>query len=545
MRTRAPKLAWSLCGLCVVLTLGAFVLAILGEPARGEGTNRFVRVVLGVVLLVYPTVGALIASRRPENPIGWLLIVVGVGASISGFAAEYGVRAVISDPGSMPGGTIAVWTEEAVFSGVIFTSMNLVLLLFPQGRLLSRRWLPIAFLAVLSGVLLSVGTAFDPGRFDQDPFSSVENPYGIGREHGVFEGLANSGWILLLAVILASVLSVILRFRRSQGEEREQLKWIAAAAALLVGFWLVALFTDSVNVNVSQALFLLGVAIFPVSIGFAILKYRLYEIDRIINRALVYAVLTAGLAGLYFGIVIALQQIFGSLTRGNDLAIAGSTLAVAALFRPARRRIQELVDRRFYRHRYDAQQTLEAFSVRLRDEVDLDQLGAELGAVVHETMQPAHVSLWLRPQERGTMTHAVRSRLPWLITALTACLAVAALVLATISYGEPAGQTDHSLWFIVILAAILLPWSIIGALVASRRPENPIGWLFVFAALGMSVSAAANAYAEYSVLVRPLPATAWMAWVPTWLWNTSAIVAPLVLLLIFPDGRFLSVGGAS
>ena len=396
---RSTKLPWSLWALCVTLTLGAVILAVLGHSAQGEGTNRFVRVSLDVALLAYPTVGALIASRRPGNSIGWLLIAVGLGAAVSGFAAEYGVRALLADPGSLPGGTIAAWIEQVIFAAFIAIAFALVLLLFPHGRLLSRRWRPVAWLAAVAALLLLVGTALEPGRFDQDPFTSVENPAGIGGAKAVFRALGDSGWELFLLVILASAISVVLRFRRSRGEERAQLKWIATAAALLVGLWLAALLAGSGNANIVQALFLAGVAVFPVAIGVAVLKYRLYEIDRIINRALVYGLLSTLLAGLYFGIVIGLQAAFSSFTQGSELAVAGSTLAVAALFRPARRRIQATVDRRFYRSKVDAERTLAAFSARLRQEIDLGSLTAELEDAVGETMQPAHLSLWLRPQE--------------------------------------------------------------------------------------------------------------------------------------------------
>jgi len=390
------RLAWSLWSLCVLLVLGAFAVAVANGPVPGEETNRFVRVSLSLAFLAYPTVGALIASRRAGNVIGWLLLAVGVANAVVGFTAEYGVRGVLLEPGSLPGASTAAWANESIGTGVVPGAMCLVLLLFPHGRLLSRRWRPVVGLVVLAGTLLVVGTAFDPGRFDQDPFSTVSNPFGRGPEHGAFETLANVGWVLLLIAVLASALSIVLRFRRAGGEEREQLKWIAAAAALLVALWLVALFAP-VGVNATESLLLLGVALFPVSIGIAIFRYRLYEIDRIINRGLVYLAVSALLAGLYFGIVLGLQQIFSGLTRGNDLAIAGSTLAVAALFRPARRRIQALVDRRFYRRRYDAEQTVAAFNARLRDEVDLDDLATDLVAVVRETVQPAHVSLWIRP----------------------------------------------------------------------------------------------------------------------------------------------------
>ena len=200
--------------------------------------------------------------------------------------------------------------------------------------------------------------------------------------------------VLGVLVMIFAISSLLVRLRRSTGEERVQIKWVVFTAMIAcVGF----LSAFIVDFSAGFILGLVALAAIPIAAGIAILKYRLYEIDRVVNRTVVYGAVTALLAGLYFGIVIGLQQVFSGFTRGNDLAIAGSTLAVAALFRPARRRIQTFVDRRFYRSRYDADQTLAAFSHRLRDEVDLDELGSDLGAVVHDTMQPSHVSLWLRP----------------------------------------------------------------------------------------------------------------------------------------------------
>jgi hypothetical protein len=239
-----------------------------------------------------------------------------------------------------------------------------------------------------------------PGELDH--FESVKNPFAIESADALLEQIANVGLVLGFATLLASASSLVLRFRRSRGLERQQLKWVAAAAALpaagLVSgpalFWWIPAIE-----GVWEPVFLLVLAAIPITAGIAILRYRLYDIDLIVRRTLVYGVLTASLAGLYFAIVIALQQVFSGFAGGSDLAIAGSTLAVAALFRPARRRIQELVDRRFYRRKVDAQRTLEAFSARLRREIDLDSLSAELRAVVRETMQPAHVSTWLRTPE--------------------------------------------------------------------------------------------------------------------------------------------------
>ncbi len=397
MSTRAAtRLAWSLFALCVVLTIASIVLFALAHVTRIKDVNGG-ELISGLGLIVFPAVGVLVASRRPENPIGWLLLAVGVIGAVTGFAGGYALYGVVAHPGSLPA-TDAV-TVFAIPDLLPFSLIGtFLLLLFPDGRLPSRRWRPVAWLCgVVIGAELVVAL-LQPGPIEG--LRAVDNPIGLsGRAGSAIEAAGSLLFVPFLLCILASAISLLVRFRRSTGLERQQLKWIAAAGGLLAG-WLVSgpLFFWWVPFGgVWDALLPVAIVAFPISFGFAILRYRLYEIDRIVNRTVVYLAVTALLAGLYFGIVIGLQQVFSGFTRGNDLAIAGSTLAVAALFRPARRRIQGFVDRRFYRRRYDAARTLEAFSVRLRDEVDLDTLGADLGAVVHETMQPAHVSLWLRP----------------------------------------------------------------------------------------------------------------------------------------------------
>jgi hypothetical protein len=236
-------------------------------------------------------------------------------------------------------------------------------------------------------------SVFEPGSLEE-PLASTDNPVGSNALYVAFGVVALSG---LVVMVVAAIASLVVRFRRDP-VEREQIKWVLAAAVFVVVFFvgseIVRLVTD--GAGLPDAVYLAVLGTIPASMAIAILRYRLYEIDRLVNRAVVYGLATAGLAALYFGIVLALQQIFGGLARGNDLAIAGSTLAVAALFRPARGRVQAFVDRRFYRSRYDAEKILVAFGARLRDEVDLDTLGTDLRTVVHETMQPARVSLWIR-----------------------------------------------------------------------------------------------------------------------------------------------------
>ena len=384
-RRSATQVACSLLALTLALLGFGVALGVLSGKAD-SGSAIAVAALVG-----FSTVGALVASRRPEHPIGWIFCATGLTWAIFFFALEYGHYAV-EKPGALPAGTWVAWLQGWIAIVALGLIGVLTPLLFPDGRLPSPRWRPVALVGVAFVALTVLASALSPGPLTN--FDSIRNPTGI-ESAPFLDWLALAAYLGLGVCIILSVASLFVRLRRSRGQERQQLKWVALTAALMI----VTLPGASANILAFGVLFILATVAVPISIGVAILKYRLYEIDRIVNRTLVYGALTVGLAGLYFGIVVALQQVFSGLTRGNDLAIAGSTLAVAALFRPARRRIQGFVDRRFYRQRYDAQQTLQAFSARLRDEVDLDQLGADLGGVVHETMQPAHVSLWLRTPE--------------------------------------------------------------------------------------------------------------------------------------------------
>jgi hypothetical protein len=385
----AARLAWTLCGLATAATLLASVLRILIAGASHDvpadldvGAGDLV---WPVAVLGFAFVGALVASRQPGNAVGWIFCIGAVAFSLSGLAESYAVYTLFADPGGLLGGgetmawvSVWVWVLGGVQLIILFP------LLFPNGRLLSPRWRPVVWAAIAALVSLSVGIAFTPGPFDD--FPQVENPYGVGGAAGdLFSAMQGLGWLLLILSLIASATSLVLRFRRSRGVERLQLKWVAAAGVVLVACFLLW--------EVWEGMAPLGIVAMVVAAGIAILRHRLYDIDVVINRTLVYGALTATLAGTYAGLVLLLQLV---LSPGSDLAIAGSTLAVAALFRPARARIQAMVDRRFYRRKYDAQLTLEGFSGRLRDEVELDSLSAALRKVVTETMQPAHVSLWLR-----------------------------------------------------------------------------------------------------------------------------------------------------
>ena len=385
------RVAWSLFGLSVVLAGAGLTLWALTRSLDVSGLPRSTDPALFVAFLTYSVVGSLIVSRRFGNRVGWIFLAAGLAVELALFCQEYAIYALRKSPGSLPGGSWAGLVAD--FTPVVALGLGtFLLLLFPTGHLLSRRFRSVAWLAAASLLVMWTGQAFKPGTLVS--VTGAAKPVEV--DFPLFTG-ADWAWMGAMLALVLAIVSVIVRYRSGDTEERQQLRWFLAAAPIFIAsFFIIDSVTDALSV-----LGALGLASLAVAAGIAIFRYHLYDLDLVVNRALVYGVLTAGLAGLYFGIVIALQEVFRPLTRGNDLAIAGSTLAVAALFRPARRWIQGIVDRRFYRRRYDAEAALAAFAARLRDEVDLDALAADLGAVVNETMQPAHVSLWLRPQEKG------------------------------------------------------------------------------------------------------------------------------------------------
>jgi len=393
MTTRG--LAGLIWGACVAIAAGTLGLLALGAgqqtPVDGSTFGGWSGLSFVAASLAFATVGAMVAARVPENSIGWIFCLAGVALGVSDLASEYANQMLFVSSHPLPGGATAAWLQNLGLAPSLGL-LGLALLLFPDGRLPARRWRPVRWLA-LGGIGLSViGTALHPGPL-VEPFTNVSNPVGIAGSSGLMDAALGLGFLFMVASVALAGLGIRARLRHSHGVEREQLKWLALAAATTGLAVLADLFiyiAFGVGTSVS-----LGVAFiaFPVAAGVAILRYRLYDIDVVINRALVYGALTATLAGGYLGTVLLLQLV---LSPSSDLAVAGSTLAVAALFRPLRRRIQRLVDLRFFRSRYDAARTLQRFGVKLRDEVDLDALGGELRCVVADTMQPAHVSLWLR-----------------------------------------------------------------------------------------------------------------------------------------------------
>jgi hypothetical protein len=355
-----------------------------------------------VSAVAFSTVGALVGSRRPENPIGWLFCAIGVFAAIVLLSSEYAAYALLAQPGFLPGGLAMVWVRAWVWVPYLGLFV-LLFLVFPDGwpPTPALRWFASLVLFVIAyGTLLA---AFSPGPIDAIG-GAVDNPLGMEPLRGVGTNSAVGPVESVLYVLgILAAASLFGRMRRARGVERQQIKWFAYATVVLVGGAVLA-FTVSEATGVSWlgeiglVLTMVGLAGLPMAIGVAVLRYRLYNIDRIINRTLVYGSLTAMLLAVYFGDIVLFQRIFVFLTgEQSTLAVVASTLLIAALFNPLRRRVQSFIDRSFYRRKYDARKTLEAFSATLRDETDLDALRDDLVGVVRETMQPEHASLWLRP----------------------------------------------------------------------------------------------------------------------------------------------------
>ncbi len=393
--SKSRRLAWSLCAVGLALVALSLLLILL-ERSTAEEFPWQERVFSVVGFMGAPILGGLIASRRPENPIGWMWLAIGLGFGLSSFAVSYAAYGLGILPVPRTVGTLVAglgWT-------VAITLIPFLFLLFPTGRLPSRRWRVLAWTVVAAGALALILGPFRPGR---SGFAPVENPFGLGGAVGeVIFILVQASVIVILVAVVLSVLSLVFRYRRAIGAERQQIKWFAYAAIL---------FSSSIPLDLlGHALPGLWDALFETAtfaglyaaVGIAILRHSLYDIDVIINRTLVYAVLTATLILVYLGGVAATQTAFRLLTgqeQQPQLAVVASTLVIVALFNPLRRRLQAFVDRRFYRKKYDAALVLEAFSARLRDETDFDTLSEDLTNVARETVQPEFVSLWLR--EKG------------------------------------------------------------------------------------------------------------------------------------------------
>ena len=401
MSTRAaPWLAWSLMVVSVVLVVGGIALA---QMARSSAPERLyygpVDAVFSLAtVLTFSVVGAMIASRQPRNAIGWIFCGVGLVMGINSLAGGYAEYRLSG--GSAPGSLAetAAWFASWSWTILVYAPTSFLLLLFPDGRLPSPRWRPVAWCAALGLIGFLAGAALQTGPLGD--FPRIVNPYGV--DSLILEVVAVTGAILAAASMVASAVSLIVRMRRAGRAQRQQIKWLAYGGAIVVGTVFASGVISIWSVNVGIAVVSVGLLGVPIFTGVAIARYRLYDIDIVINRTLVYGALTAALVAVYFGGVVTLQILFRALIgqeQQPQLAIVVTTLAIAALFDPLRRRIQSFIDRRFYRRKYDARKTLEAFSVKLRDETDLEALSGDLEGVVREAMQPAYVSLWLRPDK--------------------------------------------------------------------------------------------------------------------------------------------------
>jgi hypothetical protein len=412
MRHRyATWLAWSLVALSMALLAGGVSLALVArsfgtelQPTHESEADPTGAIVKLVTLLTFSVVGTIIASRQPRNAIGWIFCGIGLAVGLGSFTGGYAEYRLAGDstPGSL--GETAAWFSSWTWILWVYVPATFLLLLFPNGRPPSPRWRSVAWCAALGIIGFIAGSALQPGPLEGYP--QITNPYGVDSP------------ILLVGVVgaivggvsmVASAVSLIVRMRQAGTVERQQIKWLAYGGAVVIGAIFVAGVIAIWSAPISYAAIGFSLLGLPIFTGIAIVRHRLYDIDVVINRTLVYGSLTATLVLIYFGGVVSTQALFRAVTgqeQQPQLAIVGSTLAIATLFDPLRRRIQSFIDRRFYRSKYDAQKTLDAFSSRLRDETDLDALSGDLEGVVRETMQPAYVSLWLRPDKasKGQLT---------------------------------------------------------------------------------------------------------------------------------------------
>lgn len=389
-RRTAFVLAWSLWGLWVVMAV-LYLWAVWNAPIADES-------LLVVALVMYATVGALVVARLPGNAVGWLMMAIAFTLVLQSLGEAY----VYSR--SNPGYVAVAWLASTLFSVWLLLVASFLPLVFPTGHLPSRRWRPVWWFSVATLIASIVAQALAPGELAVQ--ASIDNPLGVhGAAATVVKVVEVASWFAMAVAVACAVLSLLLRFRASRGIERQQLQWFALAAVTTVaGLAASALGEVGLPRPWGQligdggwiAFALAGIIGVPVAMGIAVLRHRLYDIDVVINRALVYGTLTAALATVYVGSVLLLRLLLSPVAGDSGLAVAGSTLAVAALFRPVRARIQAGVDRRFFRSRYDASRTLRDFTLRLRHEIDLDAMATDLCATVDQAVPATHVSLWIR-----------------------------------------------------------------------------------------------------------------------------------------------------
>jgi hypothetical protein len=382
----APLAVWIA---CIGLAVAAFVIQV--TKATGGATTWGYRGGEGVLCLIFATVGAVVSTKRPGHRIGRIFVVMGFLAAVQYFTEEFAAY-ILTGNHRVPGEAVIFWVQDWVWIfGVIL--LGLLLLHFPDGELTSRAEERVARLLVLVGTATLTSWAFLPPTIEVASLAVVDNPLGVLDDTGTAEMIAVPLTLVLMGSLVACAVLLALRFKRAVGVRRLQLKWFVYAAAL-ASTMLVASAVEVLGA-LSGVLGSLAIGLLAVSASVAIFRYRLYDIDILVNRALVYGSLTAFLVGAYLGSVVALQVLLEPFTKDSDLAVAAATLAVAALFRPVRARLQAFIDRRFYRSKYDSATALAEFGQRLRDEVNLDALQRDVTAVLRDTVQPAHAALWI------------------------------------------------------------------------------------------------------------------------------------------------------
>jgi hypothetical protein len=393
-------LAWYVGSILIVLQ----ALLLVGIAALWLSGTVVSQLPLLAVATVFACVGSVLVVRRPRNAVGWLCLALGLTGTSALSAHAYATHALVTAPGTLPGGTFAAWWAGWTGTPVYLILTMFLPLLFPTGRPPSPRWRPLLWASFAWLAIMSVGAAFKPGPLQGTP--QFENPFGVallGEAPAVLAlGIVFAGQIALSFVCLASI---IVRYRQARQAERQQLKWFMWAfgfqfLVLMLGSSLQGIFGIAVPLLWFELIWPISITMIPIAIGIAVLRYRLYDIDVLINRTLVYGLTTGGIAAAFFGGIVVLQTLLRPFTTGSEIAVATSTLFTVALLQPLRSRIQQAVDRRFYRSRYDAARTLDAFAEELRDEVDLDAVRTHLVGAVGQTMSPAHASLWLRHRTR-------------------------------------------------------------------------------------------------------------------------------------------------
>ncbi len=530
------------------------VSAVLGVGVRlGDAGGASQELVLLATIVVFPLVGLLILRQHPRNRVGWLLEGVGVVWGTAGLVDVYAAYGLVVAPGSVPGAAVAAALTEGAWAPGIASMGTLLVLLFPDGRLPSPRWRAVAWVSVVAPVLVAVVIAVRPGRSSEGPVPGLVNPLGWQAGEELLQVLLAVLLPLVPLSVLACAVSVVVRFRRSAGVERQQLKWLASAGAVVAFLYLLAM-VSTLLVSVTslpqpaalgalQNACVLSFVLLPLAIGTAVLRHGLYEIDTVINRALVYTGLTTTLLVVYLLMVLMLQLVLAPVTEGSDLAVAGSTLAVAAAFGPARRRIQRLVDRRFYRSRYDAVRTVEEFTARLAAPGRPGRGGGgpaghhrRPGAARPRVAVAAAVTPGAGAPGRRVSDAALR-RWAWVVP-------LSLLAVATVSVLLPGGAqpSDSEGVGEVGFVLIIVVFPLTGAVILRSQPRNHVGWLLEAIGAVWLVGAATDAWVTLDLFLGAgaLPGSGVAAAVNGAIWAPGLGLTGTFLFLLFPDGRLPS-----